>query len=106
MDRVGSLDPQDPQVRNFLCFASGRPDAARESFNPQKVVMRRLLRQSRNKRAIPASEIDLQRGDTPKNRFQVEGSDVGLRDQFGHGDKMRRQRTGSTPAEAVVEARQ
>jgi hypothetical protein len=38
----------------------------------------------------------LQRGDTPKNRFQVETSDVRLRDQFGHGNKMRRQRTGST----------
>src|SRR5207302_9558206 len=85
-------------------FAGGFLDPTGEPFDPKKIFFGMPLSEGKEKGALAAAQIDMQRGVAPKDFREIEAGDVRVRDQFDHGDKLRLRRDDSTsPANALWE---
>src|SRR4051812_41495114 len=83
-DGVRTFDVENTNVFQRGRFAASSCHAPDQSINAKKVCVRMTLRLFAQERAVAATKIDMQWRDAPKERDQVERSDVCLRKQFDH----------------------
>lgn len=74
LNGIAALNSHDAQVPNFKprrLFA-GSSDAAAELFDAEEISLRKICRELRDESAISATEIDLERRDSAKDKGKIE----------------------------------
>jgi hypothetical protein len=99
---VGNFDLQNANVFERKYFSTGLRDAARQFINSEKISLRITLRELAQERTIAASKIDLEWGDPPERRDEVDGREICLRDQFNHRIRMNPLRGDSTAQRQIL----
>jgi len=93
---VGNFNIHNAHVVEGRRFSAGFRDATGEFVDPEKIFFRAMLRELAQKRAIPATKIDMEWRSAAKDRDQVELRDVRFRNQLSHGTSMKPLRGNST----------
>ena len=84
IDDVGDFESQDARVRqpSALDSSTSRAHSTDKSLDAEKISIWILAGKRRKKRAVPAAEIDFDRGAATENPFEVERRKTIGRDDF------------------------
>ena len=75
-DGVGAFDPQHSHIVDLVRFAAGFLNAMEQAFKPQKILRRILFGHSKEKSAVTAAKVNMQRRGAAEDFLQIERREI------------------------------